>query len=137
MKLIGFILLCSIWGLRPACAGNPHPALSPDEARARLTDLTGFLNEALRLQPRQLLALHQYAGQELKLYIALAHLQNATGGQPPQGPTPVPGEETAPPLPYLDQVLRPVLSGQQLAAFERLKTDARLVSLLQSPVFVR
>ena len=137
MKLISFILLLSSSTLLPAFAGTPHPALSPEEARAHLTDLTGFLNQALRLQPRQLLALRQYAGQELKLYVALAQLQTATGGQPPQGPTPVPGEETAPPLPYLDQVLRPVLSGQQLATFERLKTDARFVELLQSPVFVR
>lgn len=137
MKLIGFIFLFSLVLIRPLLAGTPHPALSPEQARSRLADLTGFLNEALRLQPRQLLALHQYADQELKLYLALAQLQTATGGQPPQGITPVPGEEAAPPLPYLDQALRPVLSAQQIAAFERLKNDHRLVQLLHSPVFVR
>ena len=137
MKLISFILVSSLMLIRPVVAGTPHPALSPEQARERLTALTGFLNEALRLQPRQLLALRQYAGQELKLYVALAHLQSATGGLPPQGLTPVPGEEAAPPLPYLDQMLCPVLSDQQLIAFERLKKEARLVQLLQSPVFVR
>ena len=137
MKLIGFIFLFSLVLIRPLFAGTPHPALSPEQARDRLADLTGFLNEALRLQPRQLLTLHQYADQELKLYLALAQLQTATGGQPPQGITPVPGEEIVPPLPYLDQALRPVLSPQQIAAFERLKNDRRLVQLLHSPVFVR
>lgn len=137
MKLIGFILLFSLALVRPLLAGTPYPTLSPEQARERLTELTRFLNEALRLHPRQLLALHQYANQELKLYLVLAQLQTATGGQPPQGLTPVPGEEVAPPLPYLDQALRPVLSAQQIAAFERLKNDQRLVQLLHSPVFVR
>ena len=137
MKLPGFILLlCLLWA-GPLRAGNPAPALTPEQARARLADLTGFLNQELHLQPRQLLALRQYAGQELKLYLALAQLQAATGGLPPQGFVSLPGEEAAPPLPYLDEALRPVLSPAQRAAFEHLKNDCRLVELLQSPVFVR